>query len=278
MSANPIITLTTDFGLKDYYSAVIKAKILGSVPQTSIVDISHRITPFDLNEGAYILGAAYPHFPEGSIHIVALDTMRADGAGHLVIYRDGQYFVGADNGFFPLMFNDDSHLYSAFQLEQKGSRFPALDILAPAAMELAKGIRPEAFAKPTSQIQMLRRLNPTIKEGAPETIIQGSVVYIDVYGNAVTNISKSLVERFKHLNFLRIQAREHTFEKLYDSFPDFINAMAQNKTSETKSAVYNFNNLITIALYRANPRREGSAASLLGVDLGRVVSVHFSAI
>ena len=98
-----IITLTTDFGHKDYFVSVIKAALLQEVPNATVLDISHEISPFNHTEAAYILKNAYANFPKGSIHIVGVDSELSPENKHVVLAFDGHFFIGANNGIFALI-------------------------------------------------------------------------------------------------------------------------------------------------------------------------------
>ena len=98
-----IITLTTDFGMKDYFVAAIKGAIYTDLPDAKIVDITHNISPFNITETAYIIKNAYTHFPKGSIHIIGVDSESNQENKHIAIQLDGHYFIGTDNGIISLL-------------------------------------------------------------------------------------------------------------------------------------------------------------------------------
>lgn len=95
-----IITLTTDLGLKDHYVAAIKGSILSRIPEITIVDISHQIPTYNIQDAAFIIKNAYPNFPKGSIHIIGIKAEQTNQSSHIIIFSDGHYFIGADNGIF----------------------------------------------------------------------------------------------------------------------------------------------------------------------------------
>ncbi len=97
-----IITLTTDWGSKDHYLASVKGAILSKIPDATIIDISHEIAPFDLNQASYILKSVYKNFPKGSIHIIGVNCEASLDQSHVIIKEQEQYFIGADNGIFSL--------------------------------------------------------------------------------------------------------------------------------------------------------------------------------
>jgi S-adenosylmethionine hydrolase len=98
-----IITLTTDFGHKDYSIAVIKAALLNHIPEATIIDISHQISPYNHSETAYILKNAFTAFPKGSIHIIGVESELTPENIHLAMEFEGHFFIGADNGIFSLI-------------------------------------------------------------------------------------------------------------------------------------------------------------------------------
>ncbi|MEL0275891.1 MAG: SAM-dependent chlorinase/fluorinase, partial [Flavobacteriaceae bacterium] len=98
-----IITLTTDFGHKDYFVSVTKAALIQEAPKATIVDISREISPFNHTETAYILRNAYKSFPKGTVHIIGVDSELSPENNHIAMLFDGHYFVGANNGVFALI-------------------------------------------------------------------------------------------------------------------------------------------------------------------------------
>jgi hypothetical protein len=100
-----IITLTSDWGITDHYAASVKGKIMASVPGVEIVDISHSVKPFNLRQASYIIKNSYPDFPEGTIHILAINTVHESSQTNTVIHYKGHYFIGTDNGLLSLIFD-----------------------------------------------------------------------------------------------------------------------------------------------------------------------------
>ena len=98
-----IITLTTDFGTKDHFVAALKGTILKELPTATLVDISHDISPFNIQECAYVLKNSYQAFPKSTIHIVGLDSERSPENEHIIVFADGHYFISANNGVISLI-------------------------------------------------------------------------------------------------------------------------------------------------------------------------------
>ena len=100
-----IITLTSDWGLKDHYAGAVKGAILSKMPGARIVDISHQIPSFEIEQAAFVLKNAYSNFPKGSVHILGINTEESDKYAHTVVEVDGHFFIGTDNGIFSLLFD-----------------------------------------------------------------------------------------------------------------------------------------------------------------------------
>jgi S-adenosyl-L-methionine hydrolase (adenosine-forming) len=185
-----IITLTTDYGAKDSFSASVKGVILKINPQAQIIDISNEITPQDVWEAAYVLKSAYSHFPKGTIHLAVVDPGTGSGRRPIIAVTESYYFVGPDNGIFSLVYNDAErlrvhHITSThYFLPNPGPTFHGRDIFAPVAGWIAKGIPSGNFGE---EITDFARLNvPTLKVTANG--IEGRVIHIDRFGNIITDI------------------------------------------------------------------------------------------
>jgi len=186
-----IITFTSDFGHKDAYVAIVKAKILGYDPTLTIIDVSHEVEPSNLADGAFLLASAYNQFPKGSVHLAAIDSVGTKGDAYIALQFKGHYFVGTNNGLISLLTQEEEDL-SIVQLEhEEDSTFPARDVLAENAAKLATGTPLEALGNPLKDYKRLigRSVRATKKEMA------GTVIKIDYYGNLITNIRKPLFNR-----------------------------------------------------------------------------------
>jgi len=192
-----VVTLTTDFGLEDGYTGVMKGVMLSIDSSLSIVDITHNIRPQALVQAAYILGAAYPHFPEGSIHVCVVDPGVGSQRKPLVIRAGGRYFLGPDNGVFTRVFmrHPDFEAHEITNRERMAERisftFHGRDIFAPSAAHLAQGATLETFGPRV--LEPVRADADDARLDAPG-VIKGAIVYIDHYGNAITNIDIRLFE------------------------------------------------------------------------------------
>lgn len=187
----PVITLTTDLGLHDYYVGALKGTILSQMPEVNIVDISHSVPAFDVRHGAYVLKQAYPNFPKESVHIIGINAEATAERSHLAIYCDGHYFIGADNGIFSLLFDKvPDKIYDLTNIRQDTDLliFPVKDIFVKAACHLARGGTPEFLGVQQEGFRKVDTVNPVFTEGA----LHGTVIYVDSYGNTVVNITRQI--------------------------------------------------------------------------------------
>lgn len=181
-----IITLTTDLGLKDHYVSAIKGYILTQLPQASIVDVSHQIPTFNIQDAAFVLKNAYPDFPKGSIHLIGIRTEANKQGSHVVVASDGHYFISADNGIFSLLL--DQPIDQIIELPKNNSTFPGRDVFAPVAAKIATGTRLEQLGTPRTTL--VERM--PFRAASMGDMIRGSVIYIDSFGNVMVNISEQL--------------------------------------------------------------------------------------
>lgn len=187
----PIITLTTDLGLTDYYVGALKGAILSQMPEVTIVDITHSIVPFDIRHAAYVVKQAFPNFPKGTVHIVGVNAEAATAQGHLAVQYEDQFFIGTDNGIFSMLFDKvPDKIYDLSNIRQDTDLllFPLRDIFIKAACHLARGGTPEFLGMQQEAFLKLDSIQPVF---ADETL-HGTVIYIDSYGNSVVNITRSV--------------------------------------------------------------------------------------
>jgi len=190
-----MITLTTDFGLKDPYVAEMKAVILGICPNTVIIDITHEIAKFNIRMGAYVLASAVPYFPEGSIHMGVVDPGVGTRRRPIVIQTKQSFFIGPDNGFLVLPAEKQGIMRiheltnPRFMLPKVSGTFHGRDVFAPAAAHLMKGIKPEEFGP-----EIRKAVQPEfVKVTRRNEVLVGEVLHVDGFGNIITNINEKEV-------------------------------------------------------------------------------------
>ncbi len=205
-SRRPIITLLTDFGTRDHYVATLKGVILGLNPEVVLVDLSHEVEPQDITAGAFVLAEAAPYFPPGTIHLAVVDPGVGTSRRGLAARCREQYWVGPDNGLFHFVFagllqppqtpglhGPECTIVSlespSFFRPQISATFHGRDIFAPVAAHLSLGVE-------------LGQLGPILRTPVPlpvpepvfdPEVARGQVIYIDRFGNLITNLAAERV-------------------------------------------------------------------------------------
>jgi S-adenosylmethionine hydrolase len=274
-----IITLTTDFGLKDHFVGALKGAVYKELTDARIVDISHNISPFNIHECAYILKNSYKSFPEGSIHIVGVDSEVTPENEHLVVLVDGHYFITANNGVIGLIISEikpekviEINLPNAIN----GS-FPVMDVFVKVACHIVRGGTLEVVGKSFDGLKDLRDFSPRVTDDGKKIV--GSVLYIDNYGNVVTNIQKSLFEAYRKGRSFELHARTSLITKILDNYSDIVNYdLDKNKRKGAGDllALFNSSGYIELAIYKSNLKTVGGASTLLGLDYRDTVTIDFN--
>ncbi|WP_378176028.1 S-adenosyl-l-methionine hydroxide adenosyltransferase family protein [Aquimarina sp. SS2-1] len=274
----PIITLTTDFGIKDHFVSAVKGAIYTELPDATIVDISHEISPFHITEAAYIIQNAYKSFPKGSIHIIGIDSELNPENKHIAVKLDDHYFICANNGLISLIASEfrpekivEINIHDAI-----GTNFPVLDVFVTVACHIARGGTLEVVGKSITDIKLIKGITPIVNVGDKQIV--GSIIYIDNYGNLITNITRKLFEDVGKGRDFKITARSAVFNTIYERYSDAINFDIEKSKREEdgkKLAIFNSSGYLELAIYKSNPRTVGGASSLFGLHFRDTVSVTF---
>lgn len=251
-----VITLLTDFGEKDYYVGLFKGDLYTACPSSKIVDISHSIPPYDIVTGAFFLKNVYKHFPKGTIHIARVYEQGLGKQKLLAAKYQNYYFIAPDNGILPLVFEEKPDLLVEVDLRQ--ARLPNLeDYYCRVVKEIVFNNNIGQIGAATGKFVERKAQLPTVQ---PDRIV-GTILYIDNFGNVITNVHRSDVERYEKRN-LRINYRMH----------DFIDGISDNYTDVPQSyklARFNSIGYMEICIHC------GHAADLLGLSKGDAIQILF---
>ncbi|MEJ6735714.1 MAG: SAM-dependent chlorinase/fluorinase [Flavobacteriales bacterium] len=256
-----IITLTTDLGLVDNYVASVKGAILKEAPEATIIDITHEVPSFDLQKSAFILRNCYLDFPEGTIHILGVNSEADVNIPHVALFTNGHYFIGADNGVFSLIFDNPPEKVVELTISQDTDRitFPTKDIFVKAACHIARGGTLEVIGTARYELSV-RTMFRAVSEN---NIIKGIATYIDHYGNVITNISESQFKNFGNGRSFKILFRsaEYEIDKISTSYSSVLDG--------ERVALFSSTGYIEIAINKAN------ASKLFGIIQGDTIRVEF---
>lgn len=273
-----IITLTTDFGEKDHFVGAVKGAIYSEMDDARIVDISHYVSPFHLHEAAYIIKNAYKSFPLGTIHIIGVDSELSPENKHIAVFLDGHYFVCADNGIISMVVSElrPEKIVEINIHDRITSNFPVLDVFVKVAGHIARGGTLEVIGKTISEIKELTGIRPVINSQNSQII--GNVIYIDNYGNVITNIDKKLFDEVGKGRDFIINVRRLEFTKIHTHYSDAINFDSPPEKREEdgkRLMLWNSSNCLELAVYKSNPASVGGAASLFGLEFRDSITVNF---
>lgn len=250
-----IVTLTTDFGLDDYFVAQLKGALLSQSPTLHIIDVSHNVKPYDIVQGAFVLKNTYPSFPANTIHVITVNNS-AEGMSLICFKQAEQFFIGPDNGIFTLIFTE---LPEVWRIGIDGEQPQTLQqSISDSIHRLATGAQMHEFAVPAGEIVQRIAIQPVLSHSQ----IRGSVIYIDHYENVVINIPKDLFEK------VRNGRRFALFFKRNDPITMVSGHYTHVEVGETL-CLFNSAGFLEIAVSM------GKASSLLGLKLDDMVQVDF---
>ncbi len=217
-----IITLLTDFGLKDNFVGVMKGVILKINPKVQIVDISHSITPQNIFEGAFLLANSYKFFPKKTIHLVVVDPGVGSKRRPILVQTEGYFFVGPDNGVLSFALRNEKikkiiHLTdSSYFLKPVSDTFHGRDIFAPVGAHLSLGRKIGGFGKTLREIKNLKL--PEVR--LDKDLLIGEIIYIDRFGNLITNITKDGFNAFLGKRDFAIELKGILLDKVSGSYSE----------------------------------------------------------
>ncbi|MCK4569695.1 MAG: SAM-dependent chlorinase/fluorinase [Bacteroidales bacterium] len=255
----PIITLTSDWGTKDHYLASVKGAILKQIPEARIIDISHHIPPHNLTQAAFILKNCYRDFPPGTIHIIGVSTEESEANPHTIVLAEEQYFIGADNGIFSLIFEEPPEKIFEINLMQDSAffTFSSRDRFVKAAALIAKGDDISKLGHERKSLNEKILFAPVVDKN----IIKGIVIYIDNYKNVITNIRQDMFREIGKNRKFTISFRGEEIHRIYESYSDV-------PVGEIL-ALFGCNGHLEIAM------NNGKAGNLLGLNQDDPVRVEF---
>jgi len=255
------ITLTTDLGQRDFYLAALKGRMISLLPDVRLVDVTHDIPPFDVQAAAVALRNAYRYFPEGTVHLIGVDSVFREGGRHAIMKFGGHFFVGGDNGIFSIILgeNEAQELFEInIPQDPDYLHFPLADTLAKAACHIAKGGVPSEIGRPMDE--PLRRM--MVQPLSDADSIKGHIAHIDSFGNAISDISRELFEKVQNERPFRLHFKHNeTIDQLSRSYSEV--------PEGERLCLFGISNFLEIAI------NKGHAARLLGLQRDEIVIVEF---
>ena len=272
-----LITLTTDFGTKDHFVGAVKGAIYSELSDAKIVDITHEISPFNITETAYILKNSYKSFPDGTIHIVGVDSELSRDNKHIALELDNHFFVCPDNGLISMIASEikPTRIVEINIHDRIESSFPVLDVFVQVACFIARGGNLTVIGKEIQEFKKLIEIQPQVNQAQNQII--GGVVYIDNYGNVITNISKKMFQDIGKGRRFKATARRYSFSKIFTKYNEVAGNSAHDSVQYDGSnlAIFNSAGFLEIAIYRSNLATVGGASTLLGLNYRDPITIEF---
>ena len=221
-----IITMTTDFGLDNWFVGTMKGVIKGINPDVEIVDITHSIRHCNVREGAFTLLNSYCYFPEGTIHLAVIDPGVGTARRCIAVRSTRYYFVAPDNGVLSYAINQEEGVKiiaienPKYMLQQISTTFHGRDIFAPAAAHLSLGAGIKEFGTSIDDPILFEKSAPA-RIGARELI--GHIIFIDHFGNCITDIAVKHIEEIggkSATNRIKIKIRDKEIRKFSNTYSD----------------------------------------------------------
>jgi len=270
----PIITLTTDFGMRDPDLGHLKSRILQQIPDAQIIDISHDITPFDPEEAVYILQNALPGFPDGTIHLIAIDSETHKTQPPVLITANNQYFLGNDNGVINTALA--SKPYVAYHLPN-GQYETYLQPHIEAVKKFLSGKSPESFAEKTQNLNKILPSKPLLRHNEKTnqvSLIVPKVIFNDHYGNAVLNLKKQDFEKWQNGRKFKIKSGHYEIDRLVTHYKSGLKQSHDLMIDGNMYARFNAFGYLEIFIYKSNGIT-GGANTLLGLQKNKTVNIVF---
>jgi len=253
----PVVTLTTDFGLRDYYLAVLKGALLRRGDRLCLVDITHQINNYDIVQAAFIFRNAWKHFPTGTIHLLSVNDMYSPDKRFLAVEHEGHYFIGPDNGLLSLIFQPFPKTACEIPFPEEAA-FPIGELFAQTVHHIINELPLSDIGRPAGDIVQRITFQPVIGP----SYIRGSVIHVDNYENAVVNVSKALFEEVGRNRPFAL------FFKRHDPITRISRHYCDVPVGETLCR-FNTAGFLEIAI------NLGKAGSLLGLNVEDTIQIDF---
>lgn len=261
-----VITLLSDMGTADYYVGSVKGAIMALAPNSTIVDVSHHIRPFDIHHAAYVLKSTWQHFPMGTIHVIGVAPQLKSDVAHVAVHYMSHYFIGADNGIFSLLFDETPEDIIEINLNSSSDwTFPMRGTFAAAAAHIARGGTMNLLGRRVEKLKKVSVIKPFV-EG---DLLKASVMHIDHYGNVYTNLHKDFFNSARGGRSFKIFAKKASFglNKISNDFGEVIRGECL--------AMFASNGYLMIAMNESVSHHGGGANGLLGLKNADTILIEF---
>ena len=253
-----ILTLTTDLGLRDFYVPSVKGRIYAQLPNVNIVDITHQVKPFNLAEAAFILGNAFHDFPSHTVHLVSIESDFDSQGEFILAFVHDQYFIAKNNGLISLLTDEPPQKVRKIKTDSSEAvTFPLKYLMVDVAVQIVNGTSPDEIGVPSDHTVARANLRPILMEN----IIRGTIIYVDNFGNAIINIDRATLERYKNFKHFRVNYNKK----------EYINEIKTHYEEVPEGEVVS---LFGSSGYLEIAINKGDAGQLLGLKTGHTIIIE----
>lgn len=253
-------------GITDHYVAAVKAALYNLSPQSTVMDISHGVRPFDIHHAAYLLRSVWQMYPLGTVHMIGVRPELTKEQSHVVVQHMGHFFVGADCGVFGLLFETPAEDVFEVNLPLgEDWNFPMKGALATCAAHLANGGVPELLGRRIAEYRSAMPVTPIVEDDK----ILAHVIHIDHYGNAFTDLSRQQFEAVRRGRDFALIPRRSSFSirKISSIFHEIPEGDA--------GAIWSSNDFLMVAIGYGAAGHGGGAAQLFGLQINDLIRIEF---
>src|SRR3954468_6215786 len=215
----PLVTLTSDIGEQDYLVGAVKGRLLRINPEFDIIDITHKLSPFNYPQAAYVCRNAIKNFPEFTYHIVLVNLFESKPEQLLFAFHSDQYLICADNGLMSMIFEEKPEMVLGIPLDKAAIKntLYCIDVAAKAVTKLMNGEPIQNIGIPDTSYIEKNPLRPTLGEDW----IEGQIIFIDNFENVIVNITQDQFEQQrKGRRFKIVFKRDEIIERISGSYAD----------------------------------------------------------
>lgn len=252
-----IVTLTTEWKTDDIYSGIIKGKLCSLCPGVTIIDNATGIPAFNISHASFVIRNTFNNYPKGSIHIICVHSEANNEQDHLIVKAKDHFFIGTDNGIFNLILNSDPE--EVIKIDRMG-KTDELEIYANTASGLLSGKDPSELGEPLKHIREIVPLRATIDKD----VIIGSIIFVDSYGNVVSNITREVFHRVFEKKDFRVLIQSNK------NYTDQISLKYSDVPVGEMLTRFNSLDLLEISINGAN------VSELLSLGIGSVVRIDLA--
>jgi len=250
-----LLTLTTDFGESDYYVAAFKGAVLSQFNDVDIVDVSHQIPAFDINQAAFVVKHSWTNFPPKTVHVIRVGEYSGRRNRYVAASYKDQFFIAPDNGLLSLAVGE--RFDKVVAIDYPDNSYQLTDFLAKITAHVLKSHQLDDLGQPMNNMDERLTLQPVIMED----VIRGTVIHIDHYGNLITNIDKESFENNLRSRRFEVLFRGDRFIRIADKYSDVVPG--------EKVCFFNSSGTLQISI------NQGNASQLLGLRVNDVIQIDF---